>query len=167
MEAYVIAGALPLLWARMPQPADAGRRCLAADPRPRRSGGGNRVCVLPGIRSSSSTRILHSHRNTPQPSWRSSCAEMSAYFSSETVSFTTSESNSRTPRSHGYTTAIAEGVGKSTIVTSLIKESFVPRVSFCHLRVALTRALTLGRSYRRYSMSSRKSPSRQKLRPRT
>ena len=123
MEAYVIAGALPLLWARMPQPADAGRRCLAADPRPRRSGGGNRVCVLPGIRSSSSTRILHSHRNTPQPSWRSPCAEMSASSSSAMVRASpVSASHLRAQQQD------TDGVGKSTIVTSLIKESFVPRV---------------------------------------
>jgi hypothetical protein len=86
-----------------------------------------RVRSLPFLRRSFLTtpilRVLRATENTTVAFYRGTCVEMSAYCSSVTVSH--SRPSPPTLSSTNYT---AEGVGKSTIVTSLIKESFVSQV---------------------------------------
>lgn len=71
-------------------------------------------------------RVLRATENTIIASYRGTCVEMYAYCSSVTVSYVCH----LTPKHSQLISAYAiEGVGKSTIVTSLIKESFVSQVS--------------------------------------
>jgi len=74
-------------------------------------------------RTTSILRVLRATENTTIASYRGTCVEMYAYCSLVMVSYFPISLPTLL-----LTNYIAEGVGKSTIVTSLIKESFVSQV---------------------------------------
>jgi len=75
------------------------------------------------VLSDPTLRVLRATENTTIASCRGTCVEMYAYCSLVTVS-----PFLHLPSTLSLANYVAEGVGKSTIVTSLIKESFVSQV---------------------------------------